>query len=621
MKKITTTCTLLFLGIAIFSKAGEIELKKSKPSKNHDKAIYMADLKKSLNPALSPQSIIWSDDFSVPANWTINSPSGSGAGSTWAIGTAGPSGSFKIDTIHSTTRANGFGLFDSDKNCSSNQIANITTTNSISCTGHPTVNLSFQEYYERFYDSTFVFVSNNNTTWVKYPVNMALGNNQFCANNPTTVKVNISATAGNQATVWIRFQFYSPTSMGTSAGCGYSWMIDDVSLLDVPANDMAMDRAYTDFSYVDGGYYTQTPKSQVAPLTFRGAVSNQGSTNQTNVKLNVNILNGTSSVYNQNSATANMSVYGVDTLSITATPFTPPATVASYTTLFHVSQTEVEANADTMNNWISKPFAVTDSVYARDYIRTTTSSPNQYTNGDQDGSAIGNIYEFNTDATASSISAYLSTATATGTTIQAKLYSVGGAGFTEIAASATYAINSSTNVGKWVTLPISAPLQMDSTYLAAIVTTGVASGTPNVYVYLGADNVTQQPIRTSYVYTAGDGNWGYISELPMIRLNVATGTNGVNQLTKNNGVKLYQNIPNPTKSLSTINYELDQNATVVLTVYNVVGEQISVQNEGNQSAGTHSIIFNSENFAAGVYYYSLSVGQKSTSTMKMVVIK
>ncbi len=624
MKKITILGSLLFIGFAFISTAGEIQVKKSGTTKNNDKSPSQTRALGASNPNLSPQSIIWSDDFSVAGNWTINSPTGSGAMKDWVIGTAGPSGSYAISKINSTTQTNGFGLFDSDKNCSTNQVANITNTTAISCTGHPNINLTFQQQYRRFYDSTFVFVSNNNTTWVKYVVNESLNNNDYCSTNPQLVKVNISATAGGQATVWIRFQFYSPNSLGSSAGCGYSWMIDDVALADVPANDISINRAYSDFNYKDGGYYTKTPKTQVGPVSFRSAVANEGTAAQTNVKLNVNISTGGSSVYNQNSSTiASFPSFGKDTLSIT-TAFTPPATVASYTTQFKISQTETELPADTSSNWKTKTFAVTDTVYARDNnVKTALASPNNYTDGDVDDSRIGCVYEFNLDAMSSSISVYVDSLTAISTSIQAKIYSWGAAPSTEIAASAVYNITTNANKAKWVTLPISTLLQKDSTYLATIVTTGVSSGTPNVYVYLGADKVTEQPLRTTFIYTAGGTPaWGYITtETPMIRLNIKPGFVGIKEISKNEEVRLYQNVPNPTKTLSNINYELNQIAPVSLFVYDVTGKKIAVQNEGIQNAGKHTITFNSENLSAGVYYYSLKVTQTNTPTMKMIVIK
>ncbi|MFN8154499.1 MAG: T9SS type A sorting domain-containing protein [Bacteroidia bacterium] len=174
----------------------------------------------------------WSDDFSNAANWTISNQSGNS--DNWVIGTSVPSGSFAIPAITSTSAANGYALFDSDLLCSGDQIADVTTANSINCSSESTVTLSFEQYYRRFDDSTFVFVSVDNVNWTKFPVNEAYANNQSSATNPEVVTVDISSVAANQATVWIRFEFWSPstytTGPGGAPGCAYAWMIDDVAL-------------------------------------------------------------------------------------------------------------------------------------------------------------------------------------------------------------------------------------------------------------------------------------------------------------------------------------------------------------------------------------------------------
>ena len=94
---------------------------------------------------------------------------------------------------------------------------------------------------------------------------------------------------------------------------------------------------------------------------------------------------------------------------------------------------------------------------------------------------------------------------------------------------------------------------------------------------------------------------------------------GVNEFV--NGAKLFQNMPNPASTFSTINYELENNAQVALNVYDVTGKVVSSLNLGNQNAGTHNMNYSVENLAAGIYYYSLTIDNASTSAMKMVVIK
>jgi hypothetical protein len=155
-----------------------------------------------------------------------------------------------------------------------------------------------------------------------------------------SVSLNITPTAGNQATVWVKFQFYSPSTLGAGAGCGYSWMVDDASIIDMPTNDMKIDNVFADFGTNFGGFYSRIPKTQVLPVTFGAALSNQGSTAQSNVKLNVNISDGSTSVYNYNSSViATVPYQHLDTLLITTPSFTPAAQSLIYTVTYSVSQT------------------------------------------------------------------------------------------------------------------------------------------------------------------------------------------------------------------------------------------------------------------------------------------
>lgn len=194
------------------------------------------------NGANHTATTVWTDDFSTPANWVLDHQAGTVG--DWVIGTTGPSGAFAIPAITSTTAANGFALFDSDLICSFDQVANLTTASSIDCSSLTSARLNFSQYYRRFYDSTYVFISNDGTTWNRFEVNGDLIVNEFSAHdmnvNPEIVHVDISSVAAGQATVWVRFQFYSPNSLAVdTSGCAYAWMIDDVSIEDLPGYDMS----------------------------------------------------------------------------------------------------------------------------------------------------------------------------------------------------------------------------------------------------------------------------------------------------------------------------------------------------------------------------------------------
>ncbi|HXU25837.1 MAG TPA: T9SS type A sorting domain-containing protein [Bacteroidia bacterium] len=232
------------------SNASKVLTTKVKTSANKFSAVANAtQTAKTINQSASTMSVIWSDDFSSAATWTLTP--GAGTTANWSIGTGPGTGSFAIGAIQSTSAANGYAIFDSDADCSGNQIANMTNVTPINLTGHTHVRLKFQQYYRRDADSTRIYVSNDGTTWTNFPIN-----EQYMANdistNPEVVGVDISSVAGNQATVWVRFTYYSPTSASTwpanygpDNGCGYNWLVDDASIEDIFPSDLTALAAYS----------------------------------------------------------------------------------------------------------------------------------------------------------------------------------------------------------------------------------------------------------------------------------------------------------------------------------------------------------------------------------------
>lgn len=90
---------------------------------------------------------------------------------------------------------------------------------------------------------------------------------------------------------------------------------------------------------------------------------------------------------------------------------------------------------------------------------------------------------------------------------------------------------------------------------------------------------------------------------------------GVNEL-ESNGSVLEQNIPNPFNGQSTVTYKLTKDANAIsFTVNDVTGRIISSE-KVSSNTGTHTIKLGS--YAAGLYYYTLTVDGK-TSTKKMIV--
>ena len=83
---------------------------------------------------------------------------------------------------------------------------------------------------------------------------------------------------------------------------------------------------------------------------------------------------------------------------------------------------------------------------------------------------------------------------------------------------------------------------------------------------------------------------------------------------------LRQNYPNPFNPSTRINYSVKESGLVKLSVYNLLGEVVSVLVNQNQEAGSYDVKFDASNIQSGVYFYKLESGNQ-VETKKMMLIK
>ncbi|MFC1508694.1 serine hydrolase [Candidatus Omnitrophota bacterium] len=86
------------------------------------------------------------------------------------------------------------------------------------------------------------------------------------------------------------------------------------------------------------------------------------------------------------------------------------------------------------------------------------------------------------------------------------------------------------------------------------------------------------------------------------------------------GFSLAQNSPNPFNPSTTISYSLPKESTVTLSVYTITGQEVIVFENGIQSAGNHTVIWNANNMPSGVYFYRLCAGTFA-ETKRMLLVK
>ena len=186
--------------------------------------------------------ILWSSDFSdVATDWIIADNSGTAGSLNWVIATTKPT-TFSADgkawtnsftNFNSISKGN-YAVVDGSNPGAGVRDAIITCKTPFSTLGVSNVVLKFSQLYARFTDEAVVEVSTNNSTWTTYKYN-----NKYTANksstNPESVSIDISSVASNAGQVWIRFVY-----KGTPGDYDYGWFIDDVSVEEIPQNDLSM---------------------------------------------------------------------------------------------------------------------------------------------------------------------------------------------------------------------------------------------------------------------------------------------------------------------------------------------------------------------------------------------
>ncbi len=83
---------------------------------------------------------------------------------------------------------------------------------------------------------------------------------------------------------------------------------------------------------------------------------------------------------------------------------------------------------------------------------------------------------------------------------------------------------------------------------------------------------------------------------------------------------LGQNYPNPFNPTTKISFNLPEASNVKLTIHNMLGEEVTTLINDFMNAGSYEYNFSALDLPSGIYFYSITAGQFS-STKKMMLIK
>jgi len=91
---------------------------------------------------------------------------------------------------------------------------------------------------------------------------------------------------------------------------------------------------------------------------------------------------------------------------------------------------------------------------------------------------------------------------------------------------------------------------------------------------------------------------------------------------------LEQNFPNPFNPSTKINYTIPERSNVSLKIFNLLGIEVASLVNEEKSAGVYEVDFNAATLPSGIYFYTITAGNPSTSsgqgfieTKKMILLK
>jgi hypothetical protein len=552
---------------------------------------------------------LWTNNFDNPSDWTIDNEAGNS--DDWVIGTGGPSGSFAIAALTSTSGGN-FALFDSDLLCSGNQLANLTTANPIDLSLSGGAILEFEQFYRRFADLTYVQVSTDGTNWTTFEVNAELNNNDAVGSNPDLAQVNIASVTGGEATVWIRFQFYSPSSYVPPAGavgCAYAWMVDDIALYEAPANDLiAEDLIMGDI--IDDYAYSKIPVTQAGEVIVGAQVRNFGTADQNNVSLDWEVTLDGSSVATGTAAGEVLHPAGVlDTVWIN-TGYTPMAAGDLEVTVTVSADETEEVPA---NNEVAGGLEITEYVWGHDYededyflLGYAATDPDG-----TDGFEMGASYFALADGDMIYALQFALGSTTTSQSVTAKVYEDDLANGP--VSETVYDImpgDLSSGTVNFITVVLDDPVPMTSgsVYTASV---EISSG-DDAYI-LG--NSIDDGDGGQALYLGTDGTWyNWIGLTTSMRLNLDETTN-IEENEDVSGVYMY---PNPTNDNLTVGFVAKDDQNMTINVIGTDGALVLSEQLTTKVGQNSTVTFNVEGLAAGMYMVQIQ-GANSILTQRVVV--
>ncbi len=132
------------------------------------------------------------------------------------------------------------------------------------------------------------------------------------------------------------------------------------------------------------------------------------------------------------------------------------------------------------------------------------------------------------------------------------------------------------------------------------------------YVFRQPERVFFNPFTPSEIWVSSFGAG--------MKVGISSQSSEVNPPRAPINYSLSQNYPNPFNPTTTIRFSVARAGHIMLSVYNILGEEVATLINNEMVSGLHSVRWNAGGTASGLYFYRLRAG-KYVDTKKMVVVK
>ncbi|HBS88416.1 MAG: hypothetical protein A2W91_14795 [Bacteroidetes bacterium GWF2_38_335] len=427
-------------------------------------------------------------------------------------------------------------------------------------------------------------------------------------------QINITDYVAGESNVKVRFRWFGPELVSGQGmyGSGYGWQIDDVEFIEAYQYDAILLDNQIHMGYTNGGYFSMVPTDQIMYVSYEGMVVNNGLLDLSNVTLTADVNEG---LWVADSTVITWASGLNDSFSVLG--FMPDAGTLNYSAVLTLSSDEVDEDGSN-NELIPANFQLTTGVYARDISYDQSSGVGNYSDG-ADGDVMGVNYWVANDATINSVAVYIDPATTAGTTLIGYLFDADN---NAIVTTEEFDITTDlADNGGWAILPFIEEVGGELNILAGDYTAGVEFYFGTDTLEIGQDKSNEHYWNIETALRIGD-TWYYISQMPMIRLNLEGYDAGLyvnSEIVENNifGVNVY---PNPASTQVQISYKLKDNSNVSIEIFDITGKSLMKKNENSRVAGENISTINTSSLSNGVYYCAIVAGDYKV-TKKVIIAK